>query len=1210
MAGHIGKIEAFDSTVEDWATYIERLEQYLEVNDIPPEKHVAALLSVIGGKTYSLVRNLTAQEKASSKSFKEIVQIVQEHMSPKPLVIAERFRYHKRNQQEGETVSEFAAQLRKLAEHCEFKDGLNDALRDRFVCGLCSENIQKRLLTEDNITFKRAIEIAVAMETAAKDTLELQNRSKAETLEKAGTEVHRVGAEYKKLFKDTPLQKTKLLLKTYTGQKIVPLRVLNAKVEYNNFKGQLDLYVVETGGPALWGREWLHKIPIDWKSIKMLHSVSAENSKPVEQLKAILAQASEVFKDGMGTLKHIKANICLEENAQPKFHKARPVPYSIRPKVEAELDRLEQNGVISKVSWSDWGTPIVPIIKRDGSVRICGDFKVSINPVLQSDKYPLPLIEDIFASLAGGLKFNKIDLAQAYLQMEVEENAKHYLTINTPKGLYRYNRLVFGIASAPAIWQRAMDQVLQGIPHTKCYLDDIIVTGTDESEHLENLKRVLTRLEEYGLRANKEKCAFFKDSIQYCGHIIDASGLHKSPEKIQAVLQAPLPKDVTQLRSFLGFINYYSRFVPNLATVLYPLNQLLQKGQKWEWSVQCDKVFKEAKTLVTSDDVLVHFNASLPLKLACDASPYGIGAVISHVLPDKSERPIAFASRSLTSAERNYAQIDKEALSLIWGVKRFNQFLYGRKFTLVTDHQPLVAILHPKKGVSATAAAHMQRWALFLAGYDYDIEFKRTAAHANADGLSRLPLPGQETSEENAEYVNVHQIDCLPLTCKMIENETKRDPTLACVYEATLKGWKYTDKASLIPYYSRRHELTIHEGCVMWGVRVIIPKKLQSRVLDELHEGHLGIVKMKSLARSFVWWPGIYQQIEQLANKCHGCQQVQSMPQPAPVHLWEWPSAPWQRIHIDFAGPFLGLMFFIIVDAHSKWPEVFGMKSTSTSYTIDILRTLFARTGIPEQIVSDNGPQFISEEFQLFMKRNGIKHTTSNPYHPATNGLAERFVQTMKQSLRSMINDSGSLQHKLARFLLSYRNAIHATTSCTPAMLFMGRNLRSRLDLLKPDLSRHVRNHQFNVREGERRTLRQLSVGQTVLARNYRGPNKWLPAIVTAQRGPCSYTVRVADNLYWRRHIDQLRNTAVTTEQTQTQGLVGLPLTKEVPLEPQTVASPEATSPVSPTEMESTFSEASVEPGCSEYQVSSREESNNDRRYPQREHRPPDRLNL
>ncbi|XP_018123180.2 uncharacterized protein K02A2.6-like [Xenopus laevis] len=502
----------------------------------------------------------------------------------------------------------------------------------------------------------------------------------------------------------------------------------------------------------------------------------------------------------------------------------------------------------------------------------------------------------------------------------------------------------------------------------------------------------------------------------------------------------------------------------------------------------------------------------------------------------------------------------------------------------------------------------MQRWALFLAGYDYDIEFKRTATQANADGLSRLPLPDQDSSEENSEYVNIHQIDCLPLTCKMIENETKRDPTLACVYEATLKGWKYTDKAPLIPYYSHRHELTIHEGCVMWGVRVVIPTKLQSRVLDELHEGHLGIVKMKSLARSFVWWPGIDQQIEQLANKCIGCQEVQSMPQPAPVHLWEWPSAPWQRIHIDFAGPFLGLMFFIIVDAHSKWPEVFCMKSTSTSYTIDILRTLFARTGIPEHIVSDNGPQFISEEFQLFMKRNGIKHSTSNPYHPATNGLAERFVQTMKQSLRSMAHDSGSLQHKLARFLLSYRNSIHTTTSCTPAMLFMGRNLR--LDLLKPDLNRHVRNHQFKIRGGERRTLRQLSVGQTVLARNYRGPNKWLRAIVTAQRGPCSYTVKVAGNLYWRRHIDQLRNTAVTTEQNQTQSLVGIPYTNGVPLEPQIVTSPEVTTLASPTEMESTYSEASVVPDCSEHQFPSIEEGNISRRYPQREHRPPDRLNL
>uniref|UniRef100_A0A3B3Q5Y7 ribonuclease H n=1 Tax=Paramormyrops kingsleyae TaxID=1676925 RepID=A0A3B3Q5Y7_9TELE len=280
-------------------------------------------------------------------------------------------------------------------------------------------------------------------------------------------------------------------------------------------------------------------------------------------------------------------------------------------------------------------------------------------------QYPLPRIEDIFSSLAGGEKFSKIDLSQAYLQMEVEESSRKFLTINTHKGLYQYNRLVFGVASAPAIWQRAMDQVLQGIPQTQCYLDDIIVTGKDDTDHLQNLSMVLTRLNEYGLRAKRDKCEFFKEEISYCGHIIDKHGLHKSQEKIEAVLKAPKPENVSQLRSYLGLVNYYHKFLQNLASVLYPLNALLQIGTKWHWSDKCEKAFTETKRLITSDELLTHYDPSRPIRLACDASPYGIGAVLSHTMVDGSERPIAFVSRSLTSAERNYAQIDREALSLV-----------------------------------------------------------------------------------------------------------------------------------------------------------------------------------------------------------------------------------------------------------------------------------------------------------------------------------------------------------------------------------------------------------------------------------------------------------------------------------------------------------------------------------------------------------------
>ncbi len=437
----------------------------------------------------------------------------------------------------------------------------------------------------------------------------------------------------------------------------------------------------------------------------------------------VLDGATAVFQSGIGTLKHIKGKITLDENAVPKFHKARPVPYAIRQKLETELDRLEAEGILSKVDWSPWATPVVPVTKKDRTVRLCGDFKVPVNPVLYAEQYPLPRIEDIFATLSGGQLFSKIDLAEAYLQMEMEEDSKVFLTINTHNGLYRYNRLVFGVASAPALWQRAMDQVLQGFPGTQSstYLDDIIVTGDSDNSHLENLARLLKRLEEYELRATRDKCEFFKDKITYCGNKIDANGLHKCHDKLRAVAEAPQPKDVSQLRSFLGFINYYNRFLLNLATVLHPLNTLLQAGKKWTWSKQYTQVFQEAKKLVMSDTILTHIDPHKPLRVACDASPYGIGAVLLHVMADGTERPIAFASRSLTAAEKNYAQIDREALSLVWGVKQFNQYLYGNTFTLITDHQPLVSIFNPQKGVPQTAAARMQRWALILGGRRYQI---------------------------------------------------------------------------------------------------------------------------------------------------------------------------------------------------------------------------------------------------------------------------------------------------------------------------------------------------------------------------------------------------------------------------------------------------------------------------------------------------------
>ena len=1244
----IGKIEPFDETTETWSAYVERLEQYFTVNEIKTAKKVPALLTLLGSKTYNLLRNLTAPEKPSELDYDTIVELLEKQLSPKPSVITQRYRFHTRIQNEGETINDYVAQLRKLAIHCNF-DNLNDTLRDRLVCGIRNTGIQKRLLSESTLPLEKAITISVAMEMAAKDAIELQgklkevrvnkitqakssrvshnNQSKAREnacfrcgkpghqsnsckhkeatcyyckkkghiekacLTKRRQQTHRqarrnvhaidntvdnedesdsdndlpVGSleinsmkekkakpiqlemningkkvpmeldtgsaisvmskeKFEKHVGKAEMTPTKVVLKT-SGEKIHPLGITRVKVRYQKQEKDLDLYLVEKGTAALFGRDWLAAIQLEWKEIRDVLAVKKETVSTNIELDQILSKYATVFEEGIGKVKDIKATLKFKEQPQPVFCKARQIPYALRPKVEQELDELEKMGIISKVETSEWATPIVPVLKKNGRVRVCGDFKLTINPQLAVDQYPLPRIEDVFASLADGEKFTKIDLRQAYLHMEMEEESKKYLTVNTHKGLYQFNRMLFGIASAPAIWQRTMEQILQGIPSVQCILDDMIITGKNDAEHLNNLESVLSRLQQYQLKANLDKCQFFKDEIDYCGHKIDKNGIHKTEEKVKAVRDTPAPENVTQLRAFIGLVNYYHRFLPDLASTMRPLHQLLEKDQAWKWTKRCDDACKKVKEMVTSDLVLCHHDPKKPIRLACDASPYGVGAVLSHII-DGQERPIAFASRTLTKTERNYSQIDKEALAIIFGIKRFHAYLYGRHFTLITDHQPLVSIFSPTKGIPVTSAARLQRYAMFLSGYTYDIEYRNTKRHTNADALSRLPfeVTPEDEKEEAVDVFHLSQFEQLPVTSATIRRETSRDKVLNKVYEQTMSGWSTKpDDKELLAYYHRRDEITTYQGCLMWGIRVIIPGTLRQQVLEVIHSTHLGVVKMKAIARSHVWWPGIDSEIERITKTCPGCNKVQNNPTKAPIHPWEWPSSPWERIHVDFAGPFMDKQFLIIVDAHSKWPEVFPMKKITAASTIEVLRSVFARNGVPQQLVSDNGPQFTSEEFQAFMKSNGIHHFRSAPFHPATNGQAERFVQTFKQSMKAMKSESASLNKKIANFLLMYRNTPHATTNETPAKMFLGRNLRSRLDLMKPDIKGTVQQKQMKKALEKRTPIRLFDNGQPVTVRDYRGQNKWMNGTVSAQLGPLMYEVKTAAGSYWRRHTDQIQ---------------------------------------------------------------------------------------
>ena len=916
------------------------------------------------------------------------------------------------------------------------------------------------------------------------------------------------------------LDTTQVRLQSYSKAPIPVVGCCSVNVEYNGQTGQFPLLVVDGSGPTLMGRDWLTQIRLNWREIHHVHPAS---------LQTVLAGYPSVFQEGLGTLKGFEARIYVDPNAQPRFSPARSVPYALRDLVNKELQRLQDEGTLEPVEISEWAAPIVAVLKRDKkSVRICGDFSVTINPVSKLDRYPIPKVEDLFARLRKGRYFSKLDLSQAYQQLPLDEHSKKYVVINTHRGLFRYTRLPFGISSAPGIFQRVIESILQGIDSVVVYLDDILISGSTEEGHLQVLDEVLSRLDRAGLRVKKSKCEFMKPSVTYLGHRIDANGLHPLQERVRAIKDAPAPTSVSTLKSYLGMLTYYSKFLPNLSSLLHPLYKLLRKEVPWHWDAEQEKAFAASKELLTAADCLTHFDSSLELTLACDASAYGLGAVLSHKMPDGSERPIGYTSRTLNDAERNYSQLEKEGLACIFGIKRFHDYVFGRSFELITDHKPLLGLLKENRAISPQASARIKRWSLFLSSYEYSLVFRNTTAHANADALSRLPLPGEPVKREEPELVLLaeHLADS-PVTAQDIQSWTRRDAKLSQLLLHIQQGWPSEGNPDLKPFSSRRFELSVFEGCILWGNRIVIPLPGREAVLQELHEGHPGISKMKSLARMYVWWPGINADIEKSVQLCQECQEVRSSPPVAPLNPWKWPSRPWVRLHLDFAGPFLGKNILIAIDAHSKWIEATCTPSTSSNAVIEELRTLFAKFGLPESIVTDNGAGFVSEEFKAFLRSNGIKHITSAPYHPASNGLAERAVQIVKRGLKKVT--SGSMNTRLAKVLFSYRILPQGTTGVSPAELLLGRRPRTRLDLVRPNTAGRVEDKQLQQKKqhDSKAKARTFQQGQTVFVKNFSGGCRWLPGRIIELSGPVSCRVRLEDGRLRRCHQDHLRSRLV-----------------------------------------------------------------------------------
>ncbi|KAG1927827.1 K02A2.6-like [Pimephales promelas] len=810
------------------------------------------------------------------------------------------------------------------------------------------------------------------------------------------------GSNFSKLWtkhKIPELKTCSLKLKTYTGQTLAVLGSAQVEVRHKGVLKKLPVVVVPGTGPNLLGRGWIKEFGMEWEAIHKIQGM--ENITLTE----VLSQHSELFKEELGELRGPPAKIYVDKEVVPRFFKARPVPYAMKTKVEAEIERLLKEKIIEPVKHSEWAAPVVPVLKSDNTVRLCGDYKLTVNRVSKLEQYPIPRIDDLFATLSGGQKFTNLDMSHAYHQIALDAESKKYVTVNTHKGLFTYRVLPFGVSSSPAIFQRTMEGVLQGITYVAVFLDDILVTGRNDEEHLQTLARVLRRLQEAGLRLKRSKCSFMEKEVTFLGHKVDETGLHPVPEKVTALQNAPAPKNVTELKAYLGLLNYYNKFLPNLSTILAPVHKLLRKDEKWNWEGEQEAAFAQSKEMINSVQVLLHYDPQKDVILSCDASPYGLGAVLSHKMPDGGERPIGFMSRTLNQAERNYSQLDKEGLAIMFGLQRFHK---------------------------------IQRWAVTLRAYEYNIIYKPGKDHGNAE------------------------------------------------------------------------------------MQVIIPSVGRSEVLKQLHQCHPGVCRMKAMARSYVWWPKLDQDVERLVKTCHLCQEHRNVPAVAPLHPWNWPEKPWQRLHVDYAGPFMGKMFLVLIDAHSKWMDVYPVNSATSAATIECLRKSFSNQGLPELIVSDHATCFVSAEVKEFLNKNGVQHVTSAPYHASSNGLVERAVQIIKGMLKKCVE--GSIATKLARVLFSYRITPQTTTGLSPAEMLQGRKLRCSLDFLHPDLTRKIKNQQQKQKayHDKKAHERSFCVGYPVLVRNFSYGPKWIPGNIETVTGPVSYKVMLGDGRVVRRHVDQI----------------------------------------------------------------------------------------
>lgn len=676
-------------------------------------------------------------------------------------------------------------------------------------------------------------------------------------------------------------------------------------------------------------------------------------------------------------------------------------------------------------------SPMV-VVRQKGKLRICID-PSDVNKNILRRHFPLSTIEEISADIKGSEFFALLDCTKGFWQIKLSKRTQKILTFATPWGRYSFKRLPFGVSSAPEIFQEILTNLLSKFKNVRVSIDDIFIHAKNRKELHKTVSEVIEVLKISGFKLNKNKCIFEAKKLKFLGHIVSAKGLEADPEKVEAIQAMKTPTNKKELQRLLGMITYLNKFIPNMSDLTNPLRDLLHKDTSFTWEFHHEEALSKIKQVLLSPPVLRLYDVNKPVTLTVDASSKNLGAALL-----QEGQPVAYGARALTKSEQNYPQIEKEALAILFGCKKFHEYVYGKTLTVESDHKPLETIF--KKNIQS-APARLQRIMLNLAPYSPNVMFKKGTEIPLADFLSR-DCDASKLRYDQEENLKVAVILPISLDAKgELIQATEEDPHLQLLLKTIMHG--FPERADELPaelrhYFNFKEELTYLKGLIFKGEKIIVPKTQIPRMLRSIHQGHLGIQSCLRRARQSLYWRGQYDDIVKLVSGCSVCEQTQRDNTKGTVLVKRIPTLPWQIVASDLFE-LKGKTYLVICDSYSGYLDFQQLKSQSSCEVIEQFKKWFSAHGIPEVLETDNGTQYMSKEFKDFQKEWRFNHVTSSPHHHQGNGLAEKTVQTAKNLLKKCSIDKSDVQ--LA--LLNWRNTPRNDSLGSPNQRLFSRITRS-----------------------------------------------------------------------------------------------------------------------------------------------------------------------